>query len=446
LPDTLFTTDAMRGVFADAAALQRMLDVEAGLARAEAATGVIPAAAAVAIVRQCEAGRYDVAALRDAARNAGNLAIPLVAALTRAVAADDPAARGFVHWGATSQDILDTALVLQLRDAGALLAHDLDRLAVALREQVLRHRGTVLAGRTWLQQALPTTLGLKLVATLDAVHRHRGRLAAARAAIAVLQFGGAAGTLASLGARGPAVEAALASELGLAVADVPWHTQRDRLAEFATTLGLLVATLGKLARDLALLAQSEVGEAHEAPGAGRGGSSTMPQKRNPVAAAIALAAATRVPSLVATMLAAAVQEHERGLGNWPAEWETLPEIVLLAAGTLDAMAGAVAGLEVDTARMRANLDLTGGQLLAEAIQMALAPALGRDVAHARVADACRQASAQHRHLRAVLAADTTVAGVLDDAALEALFDPAGYLGSADLYIDRVLARIDARDP
>ena len=241
-----------------------------------------------------------------------------------------------------------------------------------------------------MQQALPTTLGLKLAGTLDAVDRHRARLATALAGIAVLQFGGAAGTLASLGAHAPAVETALAADLELAVANVPWHTQRDRLGEFAATLGLIVATLGKLARDLALLAQSEVGEAFEAAAPGRGGSSTMPQKRNPVAAAIALAAATRVPSLVATMLAAAVQEHERGLGNWPAEWETLPEIALLAAGALDAMANAVAGLEVDTARMRANLDLTQGQMLAEAVQMALAPALGRDVAHALVADACRQ--------------------------------------------------------
>jgi 3-carboxy-cis,cis-muconate cycloisomerase len=445
LPDTLFTTDAMRAVFADGAALQRMLDVEAALARAEAAAGVIPAAAAAAIVRQCAARDYDLPALRDAARQAGNLAIPLVAALTRAVTAEHADARGFVHWGATSQDVLDTALVLQLRDAGVLLARDLDRLAAALREQTSRHRRTVLAGRTWMQQALPTTLGLKLAGSLDALDRHRARLAAARSTIAVLQFGGAAGTLASLGARGPAVEAALAADLGLAVADAPWHTQRDRLGEFAATLGLIVATLGKLARDLALLAQSEVGEAFEAAAAGRGGSSTMPQKRNPVAAAIALAAATRVPALVATMLAAAVQEHERGLGNWPAEWETLPEIVLLAAGALDAMADAVAGLEVDGARMQANLDLTQGQLLAEAVQMALAPALGRDTAHALVADACRRATAQRRHLRDVLADDAKVGAVLDDAALRRLFEPASYLGASDVFVDRVLARSAPKD-
>jgi 3-carboxy-cis,cis-muconate cycloisomerase len=439
LPDTLFTTEAMRALFAPRAQLQRMLDVEAALARAEAAVGVIPASAATVIAQHCDAGAYDDAALRAAAWDAGNLAIPLVAALTRSVGGKDAKAKGFVHWGATSQDILDTALVLQLRDALALLAQDLDRLATALEQQVAQHRDAVVAGRTWLQQAAPTTLGLKLAGVLDAVHRHQQRLAATRAQVATIQFGGAAGTLASLGVHAVAVEAALAAELHLAVPAAPWHTQRDRLCEVATTAGLLVATLGKLARDLSLLAQTEVGEAFEPVAPGRGGSSTLPQKRNPVAAAITLAAATRVPPLVATMLAAAVQEHERGLGNWPAEWETLPQILLLTAGALDAMADAVDGLEVDPARMRRNLDVTHGQLMAEAIQMALAPAMGKSAAHEHVAAACREAALQQRELRAVLAADAKVHAVLDDAALDRLFDPAGYVGMSDQFIDRVLA-------
>ncbi len=241
-------------------------------------------------------------------------------------------------------------------------------------------------------------------------------------------------------ARRPSrVESALAAELHLAVAATPWHTQRDRLCEVATTAALLVATLGKLARDLSLLAQTEVGEAFEPSAPGRGGSSTLPQKRNPVAAAIALAAATRVPPLVATMLAAAVQEHERGLGNWPAEWETLPQILLLTAGALDALANAVDGLEVDRARMRHNLDATHGQLMAEAIQMALAPAMGKGAAHEHVAAACREAAIQQRELRAVLGADAKVRAVLDDTALDRLFDPAGYVGMSDQFIDRVLA-------
>ncbi|MEO8509571.1 MAG: 3-carboxy-cis,cis-muconate cycloisomerase [Betaproteobacteria bacterium] len=439
MSDTLFTTDPMRAVFADRAGLQRMLDFEGALARAQAATGVIPAAAADAIVRCCVADRFDVGALRDAARSAGNLAIPLVAALTRAVAADGSDAKGYVHWGATSQDALDTGLVLQLRDALDLFDADAARRARALRVQALRHRDTVLAGRTWLQQALPVTLGLKFAAVLDAVERHRDRLAELRPRVLVLQLGGAAGTLASLGTQGPAVADALAADLALRAAAVPWHTQRDRVGEVATTLGLLVATLGKLARDLSLLAQSEVGEAFEATVPGRGGSSTLPHKRNPVGAAIALAAAVRVPGLVATMLSAAVQEHERGLGNWPAEWETLPEIALLAAGALDAMATAVEDLAVDADRMRANLDLLQGLLLAEAVQMALAPTLGRDVAHALVAAAARDAIAQKRHLRDVLAARADVRAVLDDAALARLFDPAGYLGAAGVFIDRATA-------
>ena len=437
--DTLFTTDAMRAIFTERAGLQRMLDFEAALARAEAATGVIPTAAAPAIARHCRAENYDLEAIRSAARNAGNLAIPMVAALTRAVATDGGDAKGFVHWGATSQDAIDTGLVLQLRDALDLIDADVARLIRALREQTLGHRATVLAGRTWLQQALPVTLGLKFAGTLDAMERHRARLSALRPRVLVLQLGGAAGTLASLGTRGPAVADALAAELQLAVAAVPWHTQRDSVCEVATTLGLVVATLGKLARDLSLLAQSEVGEAFEAAAPGRGGSSTLPHKRNPVGAAIALSAAVRVPNLVATMLSAAVQEHERGLGNWPAEWDTLPEIALLAAGALDAMANTVASLEVDAARMRANLDLLQGLLLAEAVQMALAPTLGRDVAHSLVGAASREAIAQKRHLRDVLAAQPQVRAVLDDDALAKLFDPAGYLGATQTFIDRTVA-------
>jgi 3-carboxy-cis,cis-muconate cycloisomerase len=438
--EMLFTTDAMRAVFADDARVQRMLDFEAALARAEASVGVIPAAAAAPIVQCCRAERYDVQALRSAARNGGNLAIPLVSALTAQVAAADASARGFVHWGATSQDVIDTGLMLQLRDALALIASGLDRCADALVAQVRAHRATPLVGRTWLQQALPVTLGLKLAATLSAIDRHRQRISALRERCAVLQFGGAAGTLASLGERGLAVEAAIAKDLGLRVADTPWHTQRDALCEVAGTLGLITATLGKLARDLSLLAQTEVAEAFEAAAPGRGGSSTMPHKRNPVGAAVALAAAVQVPGLVSTMLVAAVQEHERGLGDWPAEWDTLPQIAMLTAGALDTMTHVVAGLDIDAQRMRENLDITQGQIMAEAVQMALAPKLGRDVAHSLVGAACKRALADRRHLRDVLRDDPKLGAVLDDAALARLFEPTSYLGSADAFIERVLAR------
>ena len=438
--ERLFTTDAMREIFSDRARVQRMLDFEAALARAEASVGIIPADAADTIARCCRAEEFDLAKIAAAAPDSGNLAIPLVARLNERVSRAQEGAQGYVHWGATSQDVIDTGLVLQLRDALALIDQGVARLGDALARQAALHRATLLAGRTWLQQALPVTLGLKLAMTLGAIDRHRSRLAAVRKRVLVLQFGGAAGTLASLGSRGTAVEAALATELALRIPVTPWHTQRDNLCEVATVLGLIVATLGKLARDVALLAQTEVGEAFEPAKAGRGGSSTMPQKRNPVGAAVATAAAVRVPGLVATMLTAAMQEHERGLGNWPAEWDTLPEIAMLASGALDAMGKVIEGLEVDDARMRANLEASQGQILAEAVQMALSPALGRGVAHELVAAASKRALKDGRHLRDVLADEPRVSAVLDRGALAHLFEPQSYLGSTAAFIDRVLAQ------
>lgn len=440
----LFTTEAMRAIFSARARLSRMLEFEAALARAEARVGVIPQAAADAIALQCDVTRFDTDAIDAAARDAGNLAIPLVAALTRNVAGSDAGAKGFVHWGATSQDAIDTGLVLQLRDALELIDADLARLAGALAMQARHHAATVLAGRTWLQQALPITLGVKLAAIVSALDRHRDRIASLRSRALVLQFGGAAGTLASLYDRGLAVTGELGRQLGLEVPDLPWHTERDRLCEIAATLGMLTATLGKLARDLSLLAQTEVGEADEPAAPGRGASSTMPQKRNPVGASIALAAAVRVPGLVATMLHAAVQEHERGLGNWPAEWETLPQIVMLTAGALDAMAEVAGGLDIHADRMRANLDLTHGLIFAEAVQMALAPAIGRDAAHSLVAGACRRAGERRVHLRDILENEPRVNEVLDREAIGRLFDPTAYLGESRAYIERALVRHPAR--
>jgi 3-carboxy-cis,cis-muconate cycloisomerase len=434
----LFVPAPLARAFAPAVRIERMLDVEAALARAHASVGVIPREAADAIAAQCDASLYDVDALTAAAPRAGNLAIPLVAALTRRVAEATPGAQGYVHWGATSQDVIDTGLVLQLRDGLDFLEPELARLCDALATQADAHRHSVLAGRTWLQQASPVTLGAKLAGCLDALERERAGLATLRPELLTVQFGGAVGNLAALGERGPAVMAALAAGLGLAVPAIPWHTQRDRLCRCACALGTLTASAGKLARDVALLMQTEVGEAREPAAAGRGGSSTMPQKRNPVGCSIALAAATRVPGLVATMLSAAVQEHERGLGTWPAEWDTLPTIVEQAGAAVVAMAEVIAGLEVDVARMRANLDLTHGQVLAEAAQMALARALGRDEAHRLVSDIARRAADAGQHLRDALAADAAVRKVLDDAALARLFDPARYVGASDAFVMRVL--------
>ena len=439
LLDPLFRTDAICEIFSDHGRVQGMLDFEAALARAQARLGVIPKAAAPAIEARCQANLFDFEALARAAALSGNTAIPMVKALTALVGKKDRQAAGYVHWGATSQDAMDTGLVLQLRNAFDLIDADLVRLADALARLAKKYKRTPMAGRTWLQQALPVTFGLKAAGALGAVERHRARLRELRARVLVIQFGGAAGTLASLGDRGLDIAKALAAELKLGVPDIPWHAHRDRVAEVATTLGLLVGTLGKIAHDVSLLMQTEVGEAFEPAARGRGGSSTMPHKRNPVGCAVVLAAATRMPALVSVMLSAMVQEHERGLGNWHAEWDTLPEICMLSAGALGQLTQMIEGLEIDAARMRHNLDATHGLILAEAVSAALAPKLGREAAHELIEEACRRAVEQDKPLRDVLAYDAKVGKHLSAADLDRLFDPAKYLGVAEQLVERVLA-------
>ena len=425
----LFTTNALREVFGGEALLQGMLDFEAALARAEARVGFIPESAAVAVEAQCRASLYDFAALSEEASVAGNLAIPLLKALK----ARDPEAAAFVHRGATSQDAIDTGLVLQLRKALGLIEAELAGLASSLASLASDHRSTAIAGRTWMQQALPITLGLKAASWLDGLTRHRRRLRELRKSVQVLQLGGAAGTLAAFEGQGLRIAAELASELDLTLPDLPWHTQRDRLAECATTLGLLAGSLGKIARDLSLLSQTELGELNEPSEAGRGGSSTMPQKRNPVACAVALSAAIRVPPLVSTMLSAMVQENERGLGGWHAEWETLPQIVQLTGGALSQLKHAFAAPDIDTGRLAANLELTHGLILAEAAVTRLTAALGRKAAQAIVEAASRKALKERRPLRDFLGEQLTA------AELDQLFNPAHYLGEANALIDRALA-------
>jgi 3-carboxy-cis,cis-muconate cycloisomerase len=439
LLNSLFLSDDIGRVFSDRARLQGMLDFEAALVRAEARAGVVPSSAAVAIATKCNAQLFDVGRLAKSGKLAGNVAIPLVKALTNLVAQSDQESARYVHWGATSQDTVDTGCVLQLRQALKLVASDLDRLAEGLAAMATKHRSTMVVGRTWMQQALPTTFGVKVAAWLDAVNRHRDRLGETERRVLVLQFGGAVGTLAALGARGSEVAKILAGELHLGLPDVPWHSHRDRLAEVATTLGLCVGTLGKMARDISLHAQTEVGEVSEPFGEGRGGSSTMPHKRNPVTSAVVLSAALRVPGLVSTMLAAMVEEHERGLGGWHAEWETLPEIVSLAAGALHQMAEIVPRLEIDAERMRENLELTHGLIYAEAVTMALAEKMGKSSAHQLVEAACNRAQEEKRPLRDVLGEEKQIRGHLAGEALEGLFDPRRYLGAAEEFVDRVVA-------
>jgi 3-carboxy-cis,cis-muconate cycloisomerase len=439
LLDPLFTTEKMRQIFSDRGRLQGMLDFEAALARAEARAGMLSAAAAKAIGAECRADRFDVDALAGDTALAGNPAIPLVRELTARVAASDAEAARFVHWGATSQDAMDTGLVLQLRAALDTIDADLARLSAALAALARKHARTPLAGRTWLQQGPPVTFGLKVVGWLSAVDRHRERIALARKSVATLQFGGAVGTLAALGERGMSVAEALAAELELTLPDIPWHAHRDRIAEVATVLGLLVGTLGKIARDLSLLMQTEIAEAFEPSAPGRGGSSTMPHKRNPVCSAVMLAAAARVPSLVATMLGAMVQEHERGLGGWHAEWDTLPEICMLAAGALARGVEIAEGLEIDGGKMAADLETTHGLIMAEAVSMSLAEHLGRQGAHDLIERACKAAVRERKHLRDVLAADPRVTKHLSKAQIDRALDPARYTGQSEAFVARALA-------
>ena len=444
LLDPLFRWDAVDQHFSDRARLQGMLDFEAALARAEASAGVIPAAAGPAITAKCRAELFDAASIAAAAVPSGSPAIPLVKQLTALVAKDDAESARFVHWGATSQDAIDTGIILQSRSALDVLQAECVRLSDALAALARAHATTPLAARTWMQQALPTTFGLIAAGWLDAVDRCSDRLADAAPRALVLQFGGAVGTLAALGGRGLDVARVLGAELRLPVPDLPWHPHRDRMAELASALALLAGTLGKIARDISLHMQTEVGEIFEPAGEGRGGSSTMPHKRNPVACAVVLAAAARVPSLAATMLSAMVQENERGLGGWHAEWETLPEIFQLTGGALHHLADTVSGLEIDAARMAANLDITHGLIFAEAVQMALGHSLGRLPAHDLVQEATRRALAEKRHLKDVLAADTRVSKHLPPTELARLFDPRQYLGVAQAMIDRVLDSHAAR--
>jgi len=436
----LFATADAEGLWDDRARVAGMLAFEAALGRAEAAEGVVPASAVPAIAAACRAELYDPDALGRAAAEAGNPAIPLVRALTAKVAEADAAAARWVHWGATSQDAMDSGLVLQLRRYLVSLEASLDELAAALAARARSERDTVMAGRTWLQQGPPVTFGLKAAGWLDSLDRARERLAELKPRLLALQFGGAVGTLAALGDRGLAVARRLAAELDLALPAVPWHGARDRVAEFAAWLGMLVGGLGKLARDLALLMQSEVGEASEGGAPGRGGSSTMAHKRNPLSCSVVLAAAGEAPGLVAALFAALPQEHERGLGNWQVEWQVLPRLALVALGASRRAVELVRNLQLDRDRMRRNLEATQGLIFAEAATFALARSLGRQQAHDVVERASRQAAAEGLHLRAVLATLPAVRAALDPHALEQLFQPENYLGEAGRFVDAVLSR------
>lgn len=431
-----FGTPAMRGIFEDSALLSRYTEVEVALARAQGGLGVIPAQAAKEIAARCDAAKLDLDRLKRETETVGYPILPLV----RQLAAQCGEAGKFLHWGATTQDIMDSAVVLQVRDALALIERDLDALRAILARQAIRYRDTPMAGRTHLQQALPITFGYKLAIWLAMLDRHAERLQQLKPRVLVGQFAGAAGTLASLGERGLEVQKALMEELELAQPVATWHAARDGLAEAVNFLGLVTGSLGKIAFDVMLMASTEVAEVSEPFVPGRGASSTMPQKRNPISSELILAAAKAVRQHAGLMLDAMVQDFERATGPWHAEWIALPEAFILTGGALHQAKFMLGGLIVDEARMRTNLDMTHGLIVAEAVMMGLAPHLGRNEAHDIVYDACRAVAVKGGSLAGALAKVPEVSKHLDRAALEKLTDPSNYLGAAREMVDRVVAK------
>jgi len=432
----IFCTEDMRRVFSDAQRVAFYLEFEAALARVQARLGIIPPSAAQEIERTCRIETIDFARLKQQTERIGYPVLPVVQQIVEKC----PDGLGeWCHWGATTQDITDTAAVMQIRDALVLVEQDLRAISASLADLARRYRDTPMAGRSNLQQAVPITFGYKIATLLAAMQRHRARLKELRPRVLVGEFAGAAGTLSSLGGDGLKVQAALMAELGLGQPEIAWHTVRDRIAEVGCFLGLVTGTLGKLAMDVKLLMQTEVAEVFEPFHQARGSSSTMPQKRNPISCLYIHSTAALVRQQAASLMEAAVADHERSTGPWEIEWIALPEIFLLASGCLAQSRDLVAGLQVDEARMRANLDLTHGMVVSEAVMMGLGPKLGRQRAHDIVYDVCRKVAATGRPLLDLLLEDREIAGAATRAELAALTDPANYLGLAGEMVDRVLA-------
>ena len=431
----IFSTEAMRRVFSDESRVQKYLDFEAALARAQARLGIIPQNAAEEIVHHCDAGEIDFVKLE---RQTARIGYPVLPVVQQLVALCRDGLGEWCHWGATTQDVTDTATVLQVREALTLVEADIDAIANALAELARKYRDTPMAGRSNLQQAVPITFGYKMATVLAAFERHKQRLQELRARALVGEFGGAAGTLASLGGRGLEVQAELMKELKLGVPAIAWHTVRDTIAEVGCFLGLVAGTCGKIAFDVKLMMQTEVEELYEPFHEGRGSSSTMPQKRNPISSVYITALNAVVRQQVAALLDAMVEDHERATGPWEIEWIVLPEIFCLTAGALAQTLFVLTGLQVDEKKMRANLDLTKGLIVSEAVMMGLGPYLGRQYAHDLVYDICRNVIATGRPLVDLLAENEEVSKHLDRAALAKLCDPANYLGEAGAMVDRVL--------
>jgi len=432
----IFSTAAMRRVFSDENRIQKYLDFEAGLARAQARLGIIPKEAGEEICRHCNVAEIDFVKLKAQTERIGYPVLPVVQQL---VALCRDGLGEWCHWGATTQDITDSATVMQIREALTLVEADLNAIADALADLARKYRDTPMAGRSNLQQAVPITFGYKMATLLAAFERHKKRLAELRARVLVGEFGGAAGTLSSLGGRGLETQTELMKELKLGQPAIAWHTVRDTIAEVGCFLGLVTGTCGKIAFDVKLMMQTEVEELYEPFHEGRGSSSTMPQKRNPISSVYITALTSVVRQQVAALLDAMVEDHERSTGPWEIEWIVLPEIFCYTAGALAQTAFVLTGLQVDAKKMRANLDLTKGLIVSEAVMMGLGRYLGRQYAHDLVYDICRKVVATGRPLVDLLAENKEITKHLDRPALAKLCDPANYLGEAGAMVDRVLA-------
>ncbi|WP_025121598.1 MULTISPECIES: 3-carboxy-cis,cis-muconate cycloisomerase [unclassified Serratia (in: enterobacteria)] len=429
-----FGTPEMRAIFDDRELVRKYVEVEIALAKAQAACGVIPQEAADEISTSCNADTLDFELLRNETEIVGYPILPLV----HQIAKQAGNSGGYVHWGATTQDIMDTAVVLQIRDAFELIETDIDQLRNTLADMALRYRTTPMAGRTHLQQALPITFGYKAAIWLNMFDRHAERLAQARPRVLVGQFAGAAGTLASLGDKGLEVQQAMMQELGLGTPVSTWHVARDGFAEAVNLLGLITGSLGKIAFDVMLMASNEYGELYEPFVKGRGASSTMPQKRNPISSELMLACAKGVRQQAGLMLDAMVQDLERATGPWHAEWIAIPESFVLSAGALKQAKFMLGGLIVDEAAMARNLNMTKGLIVAEAVMMGLAPYIGRQDAHDVVYDACRIVNENGGNLADVLNAMPAITSRLEPGLIKQLTDPANYLGMAPQMVDRAV--------
>ncbi|MBU6498984.1 MAG: 3-carboxy-cis,cis-muconate cycloisomerase [Rhodospirillales bacterium] len=434
----IFSTDAMRVVWSDENRTRKYLDIERALARVQGRLGIIPQDAADEIIANCVFEKIDMARLREQTERIG---YPVLGVVSQLNALCRDKLGEYCHWGATTQDITDTATVLQIREALALVESDLAGMSAALAALARRHRDTPMVGRSNLQQAVPVTFGYKVAGLLAAVERHRERLAQLRPRVLMGEFAGAAGTLASLEHGAMETQAALMAELGLAQPLIAWHTVRDTIAEVGCFLGLVGGTLGKLSMDVKLMMQTEVGEVYEPFAPGRGSSSTMPQKRNPISSCYIHAGISVLRQHAASLLDAMVADHERSTGPWEIEWIVLPEAFCLLAGALRQARFVLEGLEVDAPRMRANLDMTNGLVVSEAVMMGLGRHIGREYAHDLVYDICREAIRQNRPLLDLLAENAEITRHLNRAQLAELCDPARYLGQSGVMVDRVLGSL-----